>query len=191
MNPIQQLYFVLRVKALQDPMIANLFQGIISWNDAAASAEEEAQLSEYLQTNDGATYLSAINAELNRFHLRNQEIPTPPPSPILPPCMESLYNPKGVRTLIVRNLPRDITKHELVSIFEKHGVLCDVYIPLNKDQNSPYFETIRGFATIKFLTSQESTRAFMAETSALMIRNKKIAIEFAKEDHWRQSRNSQ
>jgi RNA recognition motif-containing protein len=183
MTPIQQLYFVLRMKALKDPMIANLFQGIISWNDAAASAEEEAQLNEYLQTNDGATYLSAINAELNRFHLRNQEITTPPPSPILPPCTESLYNPNGVKTLIARNLPRDITNHELKSIFEKHGVICDIYIPLNKNQDSPYYGTVRGFATIKFLTSQESTRAFMAETSTLVIRNKKIAIEFAKEDH--------
>jgi len=183
MSPLQQLYFVLRVKALKDPLIANLFQGNVEWNDATASAEEEAQLNAYLQTNDGAAYLSAINAELNRFHLRNHEIATPPPSPILPPCTESLYNPKEVKTLIARNLPRDISIDELKNIFEKHGVLCDVYIPKNQNQQSPYYGTIKGFAIIKFLTSQGSTRAFIAETSNLVIRNKKIALEFAKEDH--------
>jgi RNA recognition motif-containing protein len=183
MTPIQQLYFVLRMKALKDPLIANLFQGIISWNDASASAEEEAELNEYLQTNDGAVYLSAINAELNRFHLRNHEIITPPPSPILPPCTESIYNSKGVKTIIARNLPRDIAKNELTGIFEKYGAICDIYIPKNQSQNSPYYGTIKGFAIIKFLTSQGSTRAFMGETNDLVIRNKKITVEFAKEDH--------
>jgi hypothetical protein len=179
MTPIQQLYFVLRVKALKDPLIANLFQGNVEWNDATASAEEEAQMNAYLQTNDGAAYLSAINAELNRFHLRNHEAP----SPILPPCTESLYNPKEVKTLIARNLPRDVNTDELRRIFEKHGALCDIYIPKNQNQESPYYGTIKGFAIIKFLTSQGSTRAFMAETSNLVIRNKKIGLEFAKEDH--------
>ena len=183
MTPIQQLYFVLRMKAMKDPLIANLFQGTIAWNDAIASAEEEAQLNEYLQTNDGAAYLSAINAELNRFHLRNQEITTPPPSPILPPCTESIYNPKQIKTIWAGNLPRDIVKNELMSIFEKYGAICDIYIPTNKNQESPYYGTIKGFATIKFLTSQGSTRAFMGETNDLVIRNKKITVEFAKEDH--------
>lgn len=183
MTPIQQLYFVLRMKALKDPLIANLFQGNVEWNDAIASAEEEAQLNEYLQTNDGAAYLSAINAELNRFHLRNQEIATPPPSPILPPCTESLYNPKGVKTIIARNLPRDIMTNELTSIFEKYGAICDIYIPKNQNQDSPYYGTIKGFAIIKFLTSQGSTRAFMGETNDLVIRSKKVTVEFAKEDH--------
>ena len=183
MSPLQQLYFVLRVKALKDPLIANLFQGNVEWNDATASAEEEAQLNAYLQTNDGVAYLSAINAELNRFHLRNEEITTPPPLPILPPCTESLYNPKGVKTLWAGNLPRDITVDELKSIFEKHGATYDIYIPKNQNQQSPYYGTIKGFAIIKFLTSQGSTRAFMAETSSLMIRGKKITVEFAKEDH--------
>jgi RNA recognition motif-containing protein len=183
MTPIQQLYFVLRMKALKDPLIANLFQGNVEWNDAIASAEEEAQLNEYLQTNDGAAYLSAINAELNRFHLRNNEITTPPPSPILPPCTESLYNPKGVKTIIARNLPRDIMTNELTNIFEKYGAICDIYIPKNQNQDSPYYGTIKGFAIIKFLTSQGSTRAFMGETNDLVIRNKKVTVEFAKEDH--------
>ena len=183
MTPIQQLYFVLRMKALKDPLIANLFQGNMEWNDAVASAEEESQLNAYLQTNDGAAYLSAINAELNRFYLRNESNPTPPPSPILPPCTESLYNPKEIKTIIARNLPRDIHVDELREIFEKHGAICDIYIPRNQNQESPYYGTIKGFAIIKFLTAQGSTRAFVAETNSLMIRTKKITIEFAKEDH--------
>ena len=149
--------------------------------DVARKATEEVSAS--LAQKANASDLSAINAELNRFHLRHQEIATSPPSPILPPCTESIYNPKGVKTLIARNLPRDITLDELKIIFEKHGAICDIYIPKNQNQDSPYYGTIKGFAIIKFLTSQGSTRAFMGETNDLVIRNKKVTVEFAKEDH--------
>jgi hypothetical protein len=70
-----------------------------------------------------------------------------------------------------------------MGIFEKYGAICDIYIPKNQNQDSPYYGTIKGFAIIKFLTSQGSTRAFMGETNDLVIRNKKITVEFAKEDH--------
>jgi hypothetical protein len=181
MSPLQQLYLALRAKALQDPLLGSLFQGDIEWNDANAVANEEARLNEFLQTNDGIAYLSAINAEINRIQLHGQQ---PPPSPsILPPSTETLYNPNEVKTIIARNLPRDISNNELMNIFEKHGVICDIYIPKNQNKDSPYYGTIKGFAIIKFLTSQGSTRAFMAETNDLAIRGNKIAIEFAKKDH--------
>jgi RNA recognition motif-containing protein len=182
MTPLQQLYIILRAKALNDPLLEKMFHGNIEWDDAQAVAKEEARLNEFFQTNDGTAYLAAINSELNRMQLRGQEI-APPPSPVLPPCTEPIYNPKGIKTIVARNLPRDITIDELKNIFEKHGALCDIYIPKNQNQTSPYYGTIKGFAIIKFLTTQGSTRAFMGETNTLVIRSKKITVEFAKEDH--------
>ena len=168
MAAIQQLYHDFRFKALQDPILMGLLHGTITWNDALSMAEENNE--------NNKTYMSAVNSEINRIKLHAS-------TPILPPCTENLYNHNQVKTLVVRNLPRDIDVNELHEIFGKHGVLCDIYIPKNQDQNSPYYGTIRGFALVKFLTSQESTRAYMAETLNLVIRGKKIAVEFAKEDH--------
>jgi hypothetical protein len=50
------------------------------------------------------------------------------------------------------------------------------------DKSSPYFGTIKGFAKIQFLKSDDSAAAYTAEWSILNIRGKNIALEFAKED---------
>jgi len=125
---------------------------------------------------DQTVYQEALNAEINRILLQS-------PTPILPPCLEALYNPDSIKTLVLRNIPRTINKEDLMSIFGEHGVIVDIYIPTNKDKNSPYFGTVKGFAMITFLTVQEATRAFMSESiHRLSIHNNKIAIEFAKEN---------
>lgn len=125
---------------------------------------------------DQTVYQEALNAEINRILLQS-------PTPILPPCIEALYNPDGIKTLVLRNIPRTINNEDLMNIFDKHGVIVDIYIPTNKNKNSPYFGTVKGFAMVTFLTVQEATRAFMAESiHRLSIHNNKIAIEFAKEN---------
>lgn len=98
----------------------------------------------------------------------------------IPP--EILFNPRQIKTVIARNLPRDITNNELSIIFEQYGPIRDIYIPRNTDRSSPYFGSIKGFALIKYLSSTDSTRAVMSETNRLHIRGKQISIEYAKED---------
>jgi RNA recognition motif-containing protein len=93
-----------------------------------------------------------------------------------------LFNPNQIKTLIARNLPRDVTSDELRALFEKHGPIRDTYIPKNLDTNSPYYGTIKGFALIKFMSHTDSTRAFVAEQTRMYLRGKMITIEFAKED---------
>lgn len=92
-------------------------------------------------------------------------------------------NPAGIRTVVARNLPRDIKDAEIRSLFGAHTAagLRDVYIPRNTDKSSPHFGTLKGFALIKFHTAAESTRAYEA-LKMLSIRGKNVALEFAKED---------
>ena len=92
-------------------------------------------------------------------------------------------NLAGIRTVVVRNLPRDIKDTEVRALFSTHasGGLRDVYIPRNTDRSSQYFGTLKGFALVKFHTAEDSTRAYEALQS-LCIRGKKVTLEFAKED---------
>jgi hypothetical protein len=103
-------------------------------------------------------------------------------APVVAPVKPS-PNPQGIRTVVARNLPRDIKDAELRTLFGAHTAngLRDLYIPKNTDRASPYFGTLKGFALVKFHTAAESTRAFLANQT-LCIRGKNIALEFAKED---------
>lgn len=88
----------------------------------------------------------------------------------------------GIKTLMAKNLPRDITVEKLRNVFQVHGAIRDIYIPKNMDKSSPYFGTIKGFAKIQYLTADDSAKAYSAELGRLSIGTNKIVIEFAKED---------
>ena len=92
------------------------------------------------------------------------------------------YNPLSIKTLIVRNLPQDITIEMLRMVFEKYGPIRDIYIPKNLDMSSFYYGTNKGFAVIKFLNAEDSAKAFNGEYGHLVIGNKIVCVEFAKED---------
>jgi FUS-interacting serine-arginine-rich protein 1 len=91
------------------------------------------------------------------------------------------YTP-GIKTVITRNLPRDITVDALRGVFEKYGPIRDIYIPRNMDKSSPYFGTIKGFALVKFLKPTDSARAYESEYGRLTMGKNNITVEFAKED---------
>jgi hypothetical protein len=88
----------------------------------------------------------------------------------------------GIKTVITRNLPRDITVEQLRGVFEKYGPIKDIYIPRNMDKSSSYFGTIKGFALVKFLKPTDSAKAFENEYGRLTIGKNNITVEFAKED---------
>lgn len=88
----------------------------------------------------------------------------------------------GIKTIIARNLPRDITTDAVKFSFAKYGPIRDVYIPKNMDKNSPHYGTVKGFALIKFQSAADSASAFTHEFGLLKINGQKIFIEFAKED---------
>jgi hypothetical protein len=88
----------------------------------------------------------------------------------------------GIKTLIARNLPRDITVDTVRAAFGRYGQVRDVYIPKNMDRNSPHFGTVKGFALVKFATPEESAAAYQAEWGRLQFGKNKITVEFAQAD---------
>ena len=87
----------------------------------------------------------------------------------------------GIRTLMVKNLPRDTTPekltNELRSIFKAYGPIKDVYIPINRD--GTYAGTIKGFAKVQFHNADHTA---IAVSQSITIRKNKLGIEYAKED---------
>jgi len=94
---------------------------------------------------------------------------------------QSQVNPRGIRTILARNLPRTITDLELRKRFGAHGAIQDIYIPKNTTPGK-YFGTIKGFAHIKFHTHKDSTKAFLAEKDALFLGGNAVTLEFANQD---------
>ena len=149
---VQTLYQQLRSAALQDPVMHALFKGEVSLDDIA-------------HVDQALTAQYAAFQHPNRVSNWNQ-----------------VCNPNRVKTLVARNLPRDVQIQELRQIFEAYGPVRDIYIPKNTDSSSPYYGTTKGFALIKFLDADSSTNAYQGEVSKLTLRNRLVAIEFAKAD---------
>lgn len=98
-----------------------------------------------------------------------------------PKAQAQQVNPRGIRTIIARNLPRTITDLELRKKFGAHGAIQDIYIPKNTTPGK-YFGTIKGFALIKFHTHKDSTKVFLAEKDALFLGGNAVTLEFANQD---------
>jgi hypothetical protein len=94
---------------------------------------------------------------------------------------QAQVNPRGIRTIVARNLPRTITDLELRKQFGTHGAVQDIYIPKNTTPGK-YFGTIKGFALIKFHTPKDSTKAFLAEKDVLFLGGNAVTLEFANQD---------
>jgi hypothetical protein len=104
------------------------------------------------------------------------------------------------KTLVLHNLPRrvklgdtyrDISTRELTEIirssFKQYGIILDIYLPINKDTNSIYKGTMKGFALVKFKLSADAYNAYNSESNKLYIYNNLITVEFAKEERERLS----
>jgi hypothetical protein len=116
------------------------------------------------------------------YFTTNSSIVPADPSPFVLPA-PSMPQAAGVKTIIARNLPRDISPHDLRERFQLYGVVRDVYLPRNKDLNSLQYGTVRGFALIKYDTAAQSARAVrVLSTLGLSIRGKQVTVEFAKSD---------
>lgn len=104
------------------------------------------------------------------------------------------------KTLVLHNLPRrvkigtymrDMDTRELTEIirstFKKYGIILDVYLPLNKDNDSPHKGTMKGFALVKFKHIKDAEYAYESESNKMYIYNNLITVEYAKEDRERQN----
>jgi hypothetical protein len=192
---------------MKDTIMNALINHTIQWGDVPFTEEEEQLQKIWYQEPEQVKLLSIINQ--NKSHYPESDdlfknIKTSTPTPTITPTITStpsdiitpfisLSHPLNVsipsshvkntiKTIILRNLPRDSTSEELHMIFEKYGPVRDIYIPRNMDKSSPYFGTIRGFALVKFFSAEHSSLAYQELSTPFCIRGKYITIEFAKED---------
>jgi hypothetical protein len=138
---------------IEDPIFKALWDGTMAWGDIPGILDE----------NPSKSFDSHDNISSS-------------PDIIIPSYTH------GIKTIITRNLPRDISVDHLRIIFEKYGPIKDIYIPKNMDKHSPYFGTIKGFALIKFLNSQHSAQAYLNLYGRLRFGKNNITLEFAKQD---------
>ena len=177
---------------LEDPVMKALWEGKLAWGDILCTPEEEersrqrAAAREAEEAAERAERDALLAERAARDAARGYSKPRvsfaekPTVSVIVEREVPAF--PAGRRTLMAKNLPRDINVQELRTIFEQYGALRDVYIPKNMDKSSPYFGTIKGFAKIQFLKADDTARAFAAQYALLNIRGKNIVLEPAAED---------
>ena len=188
-----------------DPIMKALFAGEMSWGDILCTPEEEESCRQRTAAREAEEAAKRVerDAELALYAARDAARDPRKPRVHFPKgeSLTSHYSddtlkptisapldrevpafPAGRRTLMAKNLPRDIDVKELRAAFEKYGAIRDIYIPKNMDKSSPYFGTIKGFAKIQFRKSDDSANAFAAQYALLNIRGKNILLEPAAED---------
>ncbi len=186
---------------LQDPIMKALWDGTMKWGDipgildskprrasVASTASDESEEYDLVKICSHSRRVAFADKPLVKQYYKNEapvtapevlsrnEKAMPAPSEQVPPFTV------GIKTVIARNLPRDVTVQTLRAAFEKYGPIKDIYIPKNMDRSSQYFGTIKGFALIKFLNPEHSANAYQAEYGRLVLGRNNITIEFAKED---------
>ncbi len=169
---------------IEDPLFKTLWDGTMAWGDipgilddnpstrrdSISSSESEPDLDRICPHN--SRHVAFAPQAKQKKHILTQ----PSITVEVPPFTH------GIKTVITRNLPRDVRVEQLRCVFEKYGPIKDIYIPKNMDKNSPYFGTIKGFALIKFLKSDHSATAYLSEYGRLVLGKNNITLEFAKED---------
>lgn len=166
---------------LEDPIMKALWDGTMKWGDIPGICDDKPRArAPSVESEESEPDLLTICSHSRRVAFAERpvvkEFTKDAPLVQVPP-----FTP-GIKTVITRNLPRDVRVEQLRSVFEKYGPIKDIYIPKNMDKSSPYFGTIKGFALIKFLKSDDSARAYQSEYGRLTLGRNNITVEFAKED---------
>jgi nucleolar protein 4 len=65
------------------------------------------------------------------------------------------------RSLFIRNLPFDVTRHDLFEVFHKFGHIDSIYLVINRDTGTP-----KGTAFCAYSKSEDATRALEAAAAA-------------------------
>ncbi len=156
-----------------DPIMKALWDGTMKWGDIPGICDDVPRVrAPSVSSEESEPDILTICSHSRRVKFADK----PVAAPVVPP-----FTP-GIKTVITRNLPRDVSVEQLRGVFEKYGPIRDIYIPRNADKSSPYFGTIKGFALIKFLKPADSARAYENEYGRLTLGRNNITVEFAKED---------
>lgn len=168
-----------------DPIMVALWDGTMTWGDIPGILDNKPRArAPSIESEESEPDLYAICsfANYNKRRVAFSERPVIKEFPKDTSLVQVPAYTPGIKTVITRNLPRDVRVEQLRSVFEKYGPIKDIYIPKNMDKSSPYFGTIKGFALVKFLNATHSAHAYESEYGRLVLGRNNITVEFAKED---------
>ena len=175
------------------------------WADIPLTPEEEKDRDDYNTIGEGAELIAAVMKEV--ANLRNERLTAQLLSAlnILPVMQGTAPKKRGVsfgavtvmaapvasapaasaasaasNTLVLHNIPRDISEQELRAAFGVYGTIQRVAIPIDKNRKSPHFGGVRGFAILEFASASQAEAALTQEHARLTIRGKTITIEYSK-----------
>lgn len=100
-----------------------------------------------------------------------------------PKKKESPKSVPGKRTLFIHELPPKTTILDLRGYFEKYGKIISVTLPKHTDPTHPKYDLCKGFGHIRFEKPEDAMTAFTKEKSSICIHNKRIQIEFVKNEY--------
>lgn len=167
----------------EDPILDALWEGTLAWGDIPGICDDKPRTrAESVSSDESEPDILTICSHSRRVKFADKPaVKHFSKEDAIAERVVPAYTP-GIKTVITRNLPRDISVEQLRTVFEKYGPIRDIYIPRNMERGSPYFGTIKGFALIKFLKPTDSARAYESEYGRLTIGRNNITVEFAKED---------
>lgn len=180
-EPVKSLTDIWRELFENDPILKALKNGTMSWADVPDDHDD------IIDDDDDNIPINPISSFQSTI-IENDYIPSKSKSTKKVNFTENTQNTSippvihGRKTLMAKNLPRDITVQQLRTIFDKYGPTKDIYIPKNMDKSSRYFGTIKGFAKIAFIKSDSAANAFTSEYGRISIGGKNVTLEFANED---------
>lgn len=105
--------------------------------------------------------------------------------PSVPKKPKTKNSPKSLpekRTLFIHELPPKTTIHDIRSYFKKYGTILSITLPKHTDKNKPNYDLCKGFGHIRFEKHDDAMTAFTKEKSTIHIHNKRINIEFVKNE---------
>ena len=171
-----------RTELLKDPILCALMTRSISWGDLA---------SDDVNTVKTVKIVKAVNVQHTPYvtwevptvmHIaKAQPIVQMQPVQITHPVQQ--VKPSNLKTIIVSNIPRYITKDEIIEVFSEFGAVQGAHLPKNTDQNSPYFGTLRGFAMVQYVDYRDAQRAYqMCSINSFYVHDNHVNVQMAKED---------
>jgi len=128
------------------------------------SAFSAARALDHYEENELLLDTNLISIEYARNQRR--EVKTNPTTTLLPP-------PPNATTLVIRNLPRDITHKKLYDTFSSLSGLGNITLPLDHTTQNP-----RGFAFIAFKTTPDCISAYTATFSTLTFDGRHTLVEY-------------
>ena len=81
-------------------------------------------------------------------------------------------------TLVVRNLPRNLTTTELNLLFVPFGTLLHTYLPIDMEHWSNFYGQNKGYAFLTFQHHDDAVKAFRTLYRNLHIQGRFIDLEF-------------